>query len=82
MAGADQVTVANPEEPEAAGPTEVETLGLAAPREAAPVVSAGAAAPRGEGAESLCLFAAEAMEPGAAESGLVAGPRLDASVAC
>lgn len=76
------MTVANPEEePEAAEPTEAEILGLAASREAVPVLFAGAAAPMGAEVESPCSVAAAAMEPGAAESALEAGPRLDASAA-
>lgn len=78
----DQGTVANPEEPEAAGPMEAETLGLAGPKEAAPVLSAGVAAPMGVKAERPWCFAAEAMEPGVAACDLEAGPRLDASAAC
>lgn len=76
-AAVDQGSVANPE---CAGPKVAETPGLAAPREAAPALSAGTAAPMG--AEAHCSFAAEAMEPGAAASALEAAPRLDASVAC
>lgn len=75
----DQGSVANPE---CAGPKVAETLGLAAPREAAPALSAGTAASMGAEADSHCSFAAEAMEPGAAASALEAAPRLDASVAC
>lgn len=76
------VTVANPEEePEAAGPTEAEILGLAASREAAPVLFAGAVAPMGAEVESPCSVVAAAMEPGAAESALEDGPKLDASAA-
>lgn len=75
----DQGSVANPE---CAGPKVAETPGLAAPREAAPALSAGTAAPMGAEADSHCSFAAEAMEPGAAASALEAGPRLDASAAC
>lgn len=81
-AAAGRVTVANPEEePEAAGPMEAEILGLAASREAVPVLFAGAAAPMGAEVESPCSAAAAAMEPGAAESALEAGPKLDASAA-
>lgn len=80
---ADRGTVANPEEePEAAGPMQAEPLGLAAPREAAPALSAGAAAPTGAEAESPCSVVAVAMEPGAAAYALEAGPRLDVSAAC
>lgn len=74
--------MANPEEPETAGPMEAESLGLAVPREVVPVLSAEAAASMEAVADSHCSFAAEAMEPGAAASVLVAGPRLDASAAC
>lgn len=79
-AAVDQGSVANLE---CAGPMEAETPGLAAPRKAVPVLSAGTAAPMGAEADCChCSFAVEAMEPGAAASALEAGPRLDASVAC
>lgn len=78
-AAVDQGSVANLE---CAGPMEAETPGLPAPKEAVPVLSAGAAAPMGAQADSHCSFAVEAMEPGAAASALEAGPKLDASAAC
>lgn len=81
MAG--QRSVANPEKGlEAAESMEAETQGLAAPKEAAPVLSAGAAASMGAEVEHPWSAAAVAKEPGAAASALEAGPRLDASAAC
>lgn len=80
---ADQGPVANPEEGlEAAGPMVAETQGLAAPKEAEPVLSAGPAASTGAEVEYPCFAAAVTMEPGDAASALEAGPRLDASAAC